>query len=466
MAAGTAPGTIAGYYFTGEGCPHCANVNPVLFGEWLGTYPGLVVVEYEVYRHPENAVVMAGMNRDYGIGLGIPLLFFGRNATFIGDTRILSGVPGFLDAAFGGAPLPAGSTSLGALDIAGLPGYPRLWYGERVLVREDAGGDTATLRALITGSDPAAVIPNGSYREYGPQQIDHGDVQIGFEHSTRLEGWLFAWNGEAGGQVTPAGTVTPEPVTTPGNGTATPVPTGTPAGACPPEPEITAGQIVTLAAVNAINPCALAVLVVILLAIITNNPGKRNQVLLAGLAFALSVFVFYLIYGILLVSLLSTVRGLTAFQTLLTRALGLVSMAIGILHIREYYAPGSDAALTGIPSGWKPRLGKLLNGITTPAGAFIVGGLVTLFLLPCNIAPYIIGCGILSVYGPLVALPYLLLYNLVFILPMLVITGIVYLGVARIGDVKGWREKNIGRFHLASGIIILAFGILLVTGLI
>jgi hypothetical protein len=95
-----------------------------------------------------------------------------------------------------------------------------------------------------------------------------------------------------------------------------------------------------------------------------------------------------------------------------------------------------------------------------------VGGLVTLFLLPCNIGPYIIGCGILSVYGPLVALPYLLLYNLIFILPMLAITLVVYLGVARISDVKGWREENIGRFHLASGLIILAFGIFLLSGLI
>ena len=155
--------------------------------------------------------------------------------------------------------------------------------------------------------------------------------------------------------------------------------------------------------------------------------------------------------------------GLTDF---LTRALGLVSITIGLFHIREYFSPGRDSLGTGIPRGWRRGLGKLLNRITTPLGAFIVGGLVTLFLLPCNIAPYLIGCGILSVYGPLVALPYLLLYNLVFILPMLLITGIVYLGVARIGDVKGWREKNIRRFHLVSGLIILAFGILLVSGII
>jgi hypothetical protein len=218
--------------------------------------------------------------------------------------------------------------------------------------------------------------------------------------------------------------------------------------------------------VNAINPCALAVLVVVLLAIITQNPGRRGRVLLAGLAFSLSVFVFYLLYGILLVSLLSTVREAASLQPLLTRGLGLVSMVIGLLHVREYLSPGRGTVGTGIPVSWKPRLGDVLNRITSPLGAFAVGALVTLFLLPCNIGPYIIGCGVLAIYGPLVALPYLLLYNLIFILPMLAITAVVYLGVARIGDVKGWREENIGRFHLASGLVILAFGILLLLGLI
>ncbi|HMK15522.1 MAG TPA: hypothetical protein VK450_01240, partial [Methanomicrobiales archaeon] len=61
---------------------------------------------------------------------------------------------------------------------------------------------------------------------------------------------------------------------------------------------------------------------------------------------------------------------------------------------------------------------------------------------------------------------YLLLYNLVFILPMLLITGIVYFGVARIGDVKVWRERNIGIFHLVSGLILVVFGLLLLAGFI
>jgi len=457
-AAAEPQGTVVGYYFTGDGCPHCAKVNPVLYGEWLGAYSGLVVVEYEVYGHTENAAVMAEMDRNYGIGLGIPVLFFGANETFTGDVAILGGVPGFLNTTFGETGSSEGLTPLGSLDIAQLPGYPRIWQGERVLIREGPGGDTPTLRDLLEGVDPGTVLAGKTYQLLGPLTVSHTGIEITFEQSLSVDGWVFGWNGGAVANVTAVPTVS-----TVSTGAPAPTPTTAP---CPPSPELTAGKIIALAAVNAINPCALAVLVVILLAIITHNPGQREKILLAGMAFSLAIFVFYLAYGLVLVSVLGAVRGMASLEDILTRALGLVSIIIGLAHVRDYLAPGGAPVGTGIPTGWRPRLGEALNRVTSPLGAFIVGGLVTLFLLPCNIGPYIIGCGILSVYGPLVALPYLLLYNLIFILPMLAITLVVYLGMAGISDVKGWREKNIGRFHLASGIIIIAFGILLLTGLV
>ncbi|HVP25220.1 MAG TPA: hypothetical protein VMS81_04490, partial [Methanomicrobiales archaeon] len=410
------PATVVGYYFTGEGCSHCARVTPVLFGDWLARYPGLVVVEYEVWSHPENAAVMAGM----GQALGVPDIVFGPNAAFVGDTPILSGVPPFLNRSFASPASRENLTSLGSLDIEGLQGYPLVWEGERVLIREGPGGNTTILRGLLSGIDPATELAAVNYVPLDPVTVTHEGASTRFEHALRVDGWVFAWNGE------PLTNQTPFP--------GTPAPTTTPTGgACEPPAGFTAGQIIALAAVNAINPCALAVLVVILLGIITRNPGDRRRVLLSGLAFALSVFVFYLAYGLLLVSLLAAARNATLLASLLTRALGAVSIAIGLFHIREYRFPGGPAVGTGIPKGWRPLLGGFLDRITSPWGALVMGALVTLFLLPCNIGPYIIGCGILSIYGPVVALPYLLIYNLVFILPMLGITAVVYLGVTRIG---------------------------------
>ncbi|HXW99161.1 MAG TPA: hypothetical protein VEI51_05515, partial [Methanomicrobiales archaeon] len=294
-AAGSASPVVA-YYFTGTGCPHCARVNPVLFGDWLGEYPGLAVVEYEVYGHTENAAVMAGMDQRYGIGLGIPVVFFGANLTFIGDDPILSGVPPFLNSTIGAPASREGLTSLPSLDIASLPGYPRVWEGDRVLVREGQGGTRLALQELLEGGDPGVVLAGKGVEDLGPLTIEHTGYESRFAHSVRFDGWLFGWNG---GTFTPA---TPQVSTTP-------VPTTTGNTSCAPAPELTAGTIAALAVVNAINPCALAVLVVILLAIITANPGRREKILLAGLAFSLAVFVFYFAYGLVLVSVLSAVRG-------------------------------------------------------------------------------------------------------------------------------------------------------------
>ena len=82
-----------------------------------------------------------------------------------------------------------------------------------------------------------------------------------------------------------------------------------------------------------------------------------------------------------------------------------------------------------------------------------------MFLLPCTIGPYIICCGVLSVENILQSLPPLLVYNFIFVLPMLVIIGVVYLGLKRVEDVSLWKEKNINKLHLAAGLIMFVLGL-------
>jgi cytochrome c biogenesis protein CcdA len=57
------------------------------------------------------------------------------------------------------------------------------------------------------------------------------------------------------------------------------------------------GKITMLALVDAINPCAIAVLTLILVAILTDHPEKRKKFLYGGLVFCLAVFIGYLFYG-------------------------------------------------------------------------------------------------------------------------------------------------------------------------
>ena len=49
---------------------------------------------------------------------------------------------------------------------------------------------------------------------------------------------------------------------------------------------------------------------------------------------------------------------------------------------------------------------------------------------------------------------------------MIVITFAVYLGVSSVEDVAGWKDKNIKYIHLVTGLLLIALGILIFTGLL
>ncbi|MBL7141876.1 GAP family protein [Patescibacteria group bacterium] len=228
--------------------------------------------------------------------------------------------------------------------------------------------------------------------------------------------------------------------------------------------EFTLTKILSLAAVDAINPCALAVLILMLITILTYNPENKKKVLLAGLAFVFSVFVMYLFYGLVIVKFFQLVQALTSIRLWLYKVLGVLAIVLGILNIRDFlrYKPGSFG--TEMPMFLRPKVKKIISSITSPVGAFVVGAFVTIFLLPCTIGPYVICGGILSPLGLLKSLPWLLLYNLVFVLPMLVIIGIVYLSIAKVQDISDWKNKNIRYLHLIAGIIIFILGLAMVLG--
>ena len=230
------------------------------------------------------------------------------------------------------------------------------------------------------------------------------------------------------------------------------------------ESGLTIAKVVSLAAVDAINPCALAVLTMMLIAIITYNPKKRMNIVWSGLAFSAAVFVMYMIYGIFIIRSFQLVQGITEIRIWLYKILGLAAIILGTLQMKDFlfYKPGGVG--TEMPMGLRPKVQKIISGITSPCGAFGVGLFVTLFLLPCTIGPYVILGGMLSFMEILKTIPMLIMYNLIFIAPMIIITGIVYFGLSKVEDISSWKDKNIRKLHFLSGLIILALGIAMFMG--
>ncbi len=239
----------------------------------------------------------------------------------------------------------------------------------------------------------------------------------------------------------------------------------------PAEPNkkpFTIASIILLAIVNAMNPCALAALVMVLISILIANEDKKYKVLLGGLMFTLAVFIGYFIYGIVILQLFRSFADFTASIAIYVKyGLAILAILLGLFNIKDYvnYKPGGLA--TEMPMKFRPRVKQIIKAITSPKGAFIAGILVTLFLLPCTMGPYLIAIGNLSTEGAsiLSAFPYLLLYNAIFVIPMMIITFAVYKGFSSAEKVSEWRDRNIKKIHLAAGIILVLLGVAILTGI-
>jgi len=226
-------------------------------------------------------------------------------------------------------------------------------------------------------------------------------------------------------------------------------------------------NIIGLAAVDAINPCAIAVMAMVLMSILLQDLSKRKNVLLGGLSFTLAVFILYFLYGLIMVQFFSRLIPATGyFSMYIFKGFGILAIILGLLNLKDFlrYKPGGLG--TEMPMTLRPRVKLLIKKITSPKGAFVIGLIVTLFLLPCTIGPYIIASGKLSVLSFLASIPWLLIYNIIFILPMIAVTLIIYLGVTTVEKVSGWKEKNIHYLHLIEAIILIGLGIAMVSGLL
>jgi len=179
-------------------------------------------------------------------------------------------------------------------------------------------------------------------------------------------------------------------------------------------------KITTLALADAVNPCVIAILTIVLVTILIQNPEKRKRVLQVGLAFTTAIFMGYLIYGFVIIQIFKTFTELTSsFSIYLYKGLAIFAMIIGALNIKDYfdYKPGGLA--TEMPMFMRPHAKLLIKKITSPTGAFFIGIFVTIFLLPCTIGPYIIASGLLSEVTFIKTIPWLLYYNILFILTAL-----------------------------------------------
>jgi len=224
--------------------------------------------------------------------------------------------------------------------------------------------------------------------------------------------------------------------------------------------QITLPAVIAGAAVDAINPCAFAVLIILITTIL--GSGVRRRALFAGLAFAASIYISYYLMGLGLYSAVAAAGVSRAFYVVVS----ILAIIIGLFNLKDWLWYGKWFVME-VPMSWRPRLQKLIRGVTSVPGAFVIGFLVSLFLLPCTSGPYVVILGLLAKSASRsAALWYLALYNAVFVLPMIIITLAVTLGYTTTDRAEAWRQSKLRFLHLIAGIIILGLGVIMLGSIL
>ncbi len=188
--------------------------------------------------------------------------------------------------------------------------------------------------------------------------------------------------------------------------------------------------------IDGLNPCAFATLI-FFISYLTFTGREGKEVLLSGFAFTLGVFLTYLGVGIGFLKFLATLPFLDAISQWIYGATALLCIVLAIGSIYDWWQARrgkADDMRLKLPTKLRKRINK---AIRERAGmqafipmTFLTGVVISIIELACTGQVYL--PTIVFVLGipelQTQAFLYLLLYNLMFILPLVLVFVMVYYG--------------------------------------
>jgi cytochrome c biogenesis protein CcdA len=134
-------------------------------------------------------------------------------------------------------------------------------------------------------------------------------------------------------------------------------------------------------------------------------------------------------------------------------------VVLGLVTLANHYVPAFPVKLK-MPQFAHGRMASLMEKASLPS-AFVLGGLVGVCEFPCTGGPYLMVIGLLHDRAThLAGLGYLLLYNVIFVLPLAVI---LLLSSERtlLQKVDAWKKRNTGAMRLWGGLAMVLLGLVI-----
>ncbi len=217
--------------------------------------------------------------------------------------------------------------------------------------------------------------------------------------------------------------------------------------------------VIVTGLVDSVNPCAFAV-ILLLVAFLFTLRQSRSRVLKLGLVYIGMIFIVYFAIGL---GILRAIR-FTTDPHFVARMGSWLLIGLGALNLVEYFFPNFPIKLH-MPRLAGAKTHALIKQATLPA-TVAAGFLVGLCTFPCSGGIYVSILTLLNAKTTAAwGLAYLGLYNILFVLPLVVIL----LAVGNRAAAKAWasweREHSL-RIRLWYGVIMVALGAAMFTWVI
>lgn len=201
--------------------------------------------------------------------------------------------------------------------------------------------------------------------------------------------------------------------------------------------------------VAGIHPCTIAVLLFFIAFLFTIQRTRLN-IFKVGASYILGVFLAYLLIGLgIFKAIIFTEPHLAA------KIAALLVLILGIINLKQYFFPNKWINL-GIPHTSKQTITNLIEKASIPA-ALILGIFVGICSFGCTAGIYLSILGLLLTEKTTGFL-YLVLYNIMFILPLIIIL-ILSSNKRSVAKLEKWNASEKKYVKLVSGIIMLLLGL-------
>lgn len=221
--------------------------------------------------------------------------------------------------------------------------------------------------------------------------------------------------------------------------------------------------------IDGINPCAFAVLIFFLTFLLSQN-RKREELLITGISFTLGIFTTYLLSGLGLFRIVQKYAIFGLFSKLLYTIIGVLVLVFAYLSFIDYIkikkGEGKDITLQ-LPKIFKSSAKNIIKKQPKSSLIFLTAFLIA---FPISIIEFLCtGQTYLPTIVYIIGIPellkralfYLIIYNLMFVIPLIIIFISVFFGMTN-RSLAEFMRKNVAKIKLITSAIFLILGLFLI----